>query len=75
METIKFDYLKEFPVEFLSQISELLNDYEKFSELSKILLKSGLSFESSMYKKQFTVNSEEELKILKEYLNSILIPA
>ena len=75
METIKFEYLKEFPIEFLGQISELLNDTDKFNELGNMLLKSGLSFESSMYKKRFTVNSRDELIYLKTFLKDILIPA
>lgn len=75
MESNNFDYLKQFPIDFLHQIEDILNDAEKFSELANLLEKSGLTFESTIYKKQFTIQTKAELVDLKDYLKKILIPA
>ena len=75
MENLKFESLKQFPSDFLSQVCEILNDDIKFKELEIILGNSGLTFESSLYKTQFTIQSQEELKFLKDFLNRLLIPA
>ncbi len=75
MQTSKFERIEDFPMDFLSNIGEILNDSNKYTELEKILSKSGLMFESSLYKHQFTIHTNDELKKLKDLINKKLIPA
>lgn len=67
--------LKKFPVDFLNDISEALNDNGKFTHLKNLLKQSDLSIESDVYKIQFTIQSLQELEELKKFINDILVPA
>jgi hypothetical protein len=75
METSKFDNIQEFPIEFLVQISEILNDDNKFNELQGMLDKASVFIENTMYKKQLTINSRAELIELRDRIKKLLIPA
>jgi len=75
MKKSKFEMLKKFPVDFLNDISEALNDSGKFAHLKGLLKESDLSIESDVYKIQFTIQSLQELDELKKFINDILVPA
>jgi hypothetical protein len=59
----------------LVQISEILNDDNKFNELQGMLDKASVFIENTMYKKQLTINSRAELIELRDRIKKLLIPA
>jgi hypothetical protein len=74
MEATKFDSLKNNPV-LIEQIRIIFNDPQKFAELENLVKVSGLFIESVQFKKQFSIQTVEELYELKDFLNQELVPA
>ena len=72
MEKTENDKIKKLPIEFLIEISEILNDSGKFKRIDSILEKSALTFESDIFRKQFTIQSRAELKELRKSMNEHL---